>query len=84
MPHFKKKINYSTHDSSASLLLYAANTRSSPKIKVDSNNNRICCENNYNYKKNINTLDKNTLIKNHQMGSQSCYDGKIKCCIKNN
>ena len=81
MPNFKKKINYSTHDSSASLLLYAANTRSSPKIKVDSNNNRICCENNY---KCINTLDKNTLIKNQQMGNQSCCDGKIKCCIKNN
>ena len=75
MSNFKKKINYSTHDSSVSLLLYAANTHSSPKIKIDSNNNRICCENNYKYKKNINTLDKNTLIKNQQMGNQSCCDG---------
>lgn len=81
MSSFKKKINYSTHDTSGSLLLDAANAQSKPYR----DNNEICCSNQnknsgIDYKKYINTLEKSTLIKDQQMNNNLCCEGKLKCC----
>tara|TARA_B110000027_G_C15990257_1_gene242846 strand:+ start:520 stop:774 length:255 start_codon:yes stop_codon:yes gene_type:complete len=83
MSSFKKKINYSTHDTTTSLLIDAANTRSKPRR----DNNEKCCSNKnpdsgIDYKKYINTLEKSTLIKDQQMNNNLCCEGKLKCCIK--
>lgn len=83
MSNYKKKINYSTHDTSASLLLYAANARSKP---YRDDNEKCCSTKNLSsgidYKKYINTLEKSTLIKDQQMNNNLCCDGKLKCCDK--
>ena len=58
MSNFKKKINYSTHDTTASLLLNATTSRTKP----------VCCpqqlpQSGVNYKKYINTLKKKNNFK---------------------
>ena len=86
MSNFKKKINYSTHDTTTSLLLDAANTRGN-FVSTNAQGNRYCCSNKtpdsgIDYKKYINTLEKSTLIKDKQMNNNLCCEGKLKCCIK--
>lgn len=71
MPKFKKKINYSTHDTTASLLLNATVSRTKPN----------CCPKQLSqcgvdYKKYINTLEKKTILKDAQIQN----DQKLPCC----
>ena len=71
MPNFKKKINYSTHDTTTSLLLNATLSRTKPN----------CCPKQLSqcgvdYKKYINTLEKKTILKDAQIQN----DQKLPCC----
>ena len=71
MSNFKKKINYSTHDTTGSLLLNATTSRTKP----------LCCapqlpRSGVNYKKYINTLEKTTILKDAQIQN----DQKLPCC----
>ena len=62
MSTFKKKINYSTHDFTTNLLLNTSKERTN--ICCDTQLPNIC---GVNYKKNINTLEKKTLLKDAQL-----------------
>lgn len=88
MSNFKKKINYSTYDTTSSLLLDAAKSRGS-SVSTDTKGNKYCCSNKneksgIDYKQYINTLEKNTLIKDKQINNVNCCEGKLKCCINKN
>ena len=71
MSNLKKKINYSTQDTTATLLLNATTSRTKP----------VCCpqqlpQSGVNYKKYINTLEKRTILKDAQIQN----DQKLPCC----
>lgn len=79
MSTFKKKINYSTHDTTASLLLNATTSRTTT----------ACCapqlpRSGVNYKKYINTLEKTTILKDAQIkNDQNVPCCNLRCCSNN-